>query len=482
MTHPATLPLSRRAWLARSGLGLAGALGAGSLGNLMLGTSPAHAADYKALVCVFLYGGNDGLNTIVPTDGARHELYKSVRGGMAIPAASLTPLSGIPFGLHPAMAALAPAWNEGRLAPVFNVGPLYKPMSKAQFRAEPGSSDLLPDNLFSHSDQQTLWETGSASALTRSGWGGRASAELATANPVISVNGSARFGISETQSPLVLPDTPGATFGAYGLQADDLQWAPNVARKAALTALYAQEQGVELADAFSAAQRNAFLVSERLGGLVKVTPGSSGAIAAIDTAFAPLIAADKTLTSALGRQLYQIAKLVAGNATVQGNRQIFFAGMGGFDTHANQSITGSPTEGAHARLLKELADALACFHAAMKALGLGEAVTAFTQSDFGRTFRPNNSTGTDHAWGNQHFVLGGAVKGGTSYGSYPDLTLGGPDDVGVDSWELQGRYIPTTSVDQYAATLLGWFGASDTQLGRVLPNLQNYTTRRLGFL
>ncbi len=318
--------------------------------------------------------------------------------------------------------------------------------------------------------------------LTRSGWGGRASAELATANPVISVSGSARFGVSETQSPLVLPGTPGDTFGAYGLQPEDLRWAPNVARKAALTALYAQNEGVALADAFSAAQRNAFLVSDRLGGLVAIKPGGAGAIAAIDLAFAPLIGTDKKLTTPLGRQLYQVAKLVAGNATVQGNRQIFFAEMGGFDTHADQLVTGSPTEGAHARLLKELGDALACVHAAMKGLGLGESVTAFTQSDFGRTFLTNNSTGTDHAWGNQHLVLGGAVKGGASYGTYPDLTLGGPDDVGVDSWELQGRYIPTTSVDQYAATLLGWFGATDTQLGNVLPNLHNYGTRKLGFL
>ena len=157
--------------------------------------------------------------------------------------------------------------------------------------------------------------------------------------------------------------------------------------------------------------------------------------------------------------------------------------MGGFDTHGNQIVTGSPLEGDHARLLKELGDALGAFYAAMKAIGLGDAVTAFTQSDFGRTFAPNNSTGTDHAWGNQHLVVGGAVKGGATYGSYPDLVLGGANDVGQDSWELQGRWIPTTAVDQYAATLLGWFGASETQLDAVLPNLKNFgTARRLGFL
>jgi uncharacterized protein (DUF1501 family) len=474
--------LTRREWLARSGLGLAGALGAGTLGNLMLATRPAYAADYKALVCIFLYGGNDGLNTIVPTDAARHNQYKAVRAGLHLPVASLRPLTGTSYGLHPALAGLAPVWADGKLAPVFNVGTLYKPMTKAQFRAEPASSDLIPDNLFSHSDQQNLWENGTTDTMTRTGWGGRASVALGTANPVISVGGTPRFGLSDTQSPLVLPETPGDTFGAYNLQPADLTYAPNAARKKALDALYAEGQSLELREAFTAAQRNAFSVSDRLGALVKVKPGSAGTIAAIDTAFASLTRADKTLATPIARQLYQIAKLVAGNATVLGNRQIFFAQMGGFDTHGGQLVSGSPTEGTHADLLQGLGDALGAFYAAMKALGLSDAVTAFTQSDFGRTFKPNNSTGTDHAWGNQHIVLGGAVKGGTTYGTYPDLTLGGADDVGVESWELQGRWIPTTSVDQYAATLLGWFGASDAQLATVLPNLRNYTTKKLGFV
>jgi uncharacterized protein (DUF1501 family) len=168
---------------------------------------------------------------------------------------------------------------------------------------------------------------------------------------------------------------------------------------------------------------------------------------------------------------------------VQGNRQIFFAQQGGFDTHGNQVAASGAVDGEHARLLKSLGDALAAFYTAMKNLGMGDVVTTFTQSDFGRTFKPNNSSGTDHAWGNQHLVMGGAVRGGTTYGRYPELALGGPDDVGVDAWELQGRWIPTTSVDQYAATLLGWFGASEAQLDAVLPNLVNFgANRRLGIL
>ena len=469
----------RRRWLLGSGATLASALGVGTLSNLLLHAKPAHAADYKALVCIFLYGGNDGMNMIVPNDDARYNQYAGVRSGLAIPKASLTPLAGVSYGLHPAMAALATAWSDGHLAPVFNVGPLVQPLTKAQYRAAAANDASLPDSLFSHSDQQILWETGSSSSLTRTGWGGRAAETLATVNPVISVAGTARFGLSTLQTPLVLPG-PGSTFGAYGLQASDT-WAPQLARKAAIDALYAQAQDVTLGDAYTAAQRDAFAMSARLGALVKSAPGDPDAIAAIDAAFASITTAGK-INTGMGNQLYQLAKLIAGNATVQGNRQLFFASMGGFDTHGNQLVTGSPLEGDHARLLKELGDALAAFYAALKALALSDAVTTFTQSDFGRTFAPNNSTGTDHAWGNQHLVMGGAVKGSKTYGTYPDLVLGGANDVGQDSWELQGRWIPTTAVDQYAATLLGWFGASDAQLDTVLPNLKNFTTRKLAFL
>ncbi|MBX3606102.1 MAG: DUF1501 domain-containing protein [Piscinibacter sp.] len=473
--------MNRRHWLKLAGL-VGASLGAGAITNLLAPPRAARAADYKALVCVFLYGGNDGLNTIVPTDATRYGQYAAVRQGLALPQASLVGLGSSGYGLHPSLAALAPAWNEGRLAPVFNVGPLFQPTTKAQFRAAPASSDIVPDNLFSHSDQQLLWESGSTDALTRTGWGGRAADTLATVNPVISVGGNGRFGLSARSAPLVLPE-PGATFGAYELGNDAwrLQYAPLVARAAALRALYQQTQDNDLAEAYAAMQRDAFTMSDRLAALIKIKPGQPGSVPEIDNAFAGLIA-NGDVAAGLPRQLYQVAKLIAGNATVQGNRQIFFAQLGGFDTHGNQ-IGGSVLVGTHATLLKQVGDALAAFHNAMKALGLADAVTAFTQSDFGRTFLPNNSSGTDHAWGNQHLVLGGAVRGGLTYGSYPTLQLGGPDDVGVESWERQGRWLPTTSVDQYAATLLSWFGATDTQLDAVLPNLRNFgSARRLGFL
>lgn len=477
------IDLGRRRWLLRNGAALAGALGIGSLANLTLGTRPAWAGDYKALVCIFLYGGNDGLNTVVPTDSARYNQYAGVRRGLALPSASLLPMSGIGYGLHPALAGLAPAWAAGDLAPVFNVGTLARPLTKAQFRALPESSPDIPGNLYSHSDQQIEWETASTNPLTRRGWGGAASAALGTVNPVISVAGSTRFGLTESVSPLVLPDTPGDVFGAYVLTPEAQQYAPFVARKQALDVLYAAGHDNDLAEAYATAQRNAFAVSERLGALVGVEPGGPGAVAAIDAAFASLVGGDGEFTTALAGQLYQIAKLIVANATVGGNKQMFFASLDGFDTHGGQLVAGAPSTGKHADLLKELGDALGAFYAAMNTLGLGPDVTSFTQSDFGRTFTPNNSTGTDHAWGNTHLVVGGAVNGGASYGRYPELVLGGVDDVGVDSWELQGRWIPTTSVAQYAATLLAWFGASDAQIDSVLPQLANFgTSRRLGFL
>jgi uncharacterized protein (DUF1501 family) len=474
----AQLTMKRRQWLKFSGSTLASALGATSLSGLMLTPSAAQTADYRALVCVFLYGGNDGLNTVTPTDNTRYNEYAGVRAHLALPQSSLVRLTGTDYGLHPSLSALGTAWADGALAPVFNVGPLYQPLTKAEYRAAPNASQLIPDSLFSHSDQQVLWETSSTDAHTRTGWGGRAAAVLGTANPVISVGGNGRFGLSDLQGPLVLP-APGATFGIEGHQ--NLSWAPIAARKAALDALYADSHQNKLLDAYAKQQRDAFATSDRLGALVKTQPGDANAVAAITQAFAPLIV-DGKVTTGIGQQLYQVAKLIHGNATVQGNRQIFFSQLGGFDTHGNQ-VASNVLQGQHATLLKMLGDAMACFHNAMKAIGMAQQVTLFTQSDFGRTFKPNNSNGTDHAWGNHHLVLGGAVKGRTTYGSYPTLALGGPDDVGVQSWELHGRWIPKVSVDQYAATLLKWFGASDGQLDAVLPHLSNFGSQRvLGFL
>lgn len=470
------LALSRRSWLKRAGLGTLG-----MAGNLLWPAGVARAADYKAAVCLFLTGGNDGLNMIVPTDSGRYGQYQGVRQSLALPFSSLLPLSGTSYGLHPALAPLQRAWSEKRLATVFNVGPLKAPLTKAEYRAAVPNSGTVPGNLFSHSDQQALWENGTADTLTRTGWGGRAAEALQTTNPVISAGGTVRFGLAAHSAPLVVPD-PGAEFGTYELGSEAWRQTdvPSAARANALRSLYARAQGGTLRDAYAKVGREAFEVSQRIAAIVKAQPGDAGANAAINAGFSTLIS-NGQITTAIGKQLYQIAKLIANNAIVQGNRQIFYAQQSGFDTHGAQATT-DPTQGTHAGLLKQLGDAMAAFDAAMQNLGMGNSVTLFTQSDFGRTFKPNASGGTDHAWGNHQLVLGGAVHGGQTFGTYPELVLGGNDDVGAADWELQGRWIPTTSVDQYAASVLGWFGASESQLDSILPNLINFGTRKLGFL
>ena len=468
---------SRRRFLG-TGAGLAAALGLGSLGTLM---SPrtAWASDYKALVCVMLYGGNDGMNMVVPNDVDRHAAYAGVRGSLALPRESLVALGSSGFGLHPAMAPLAAHFDSGALAPLFNVGPLHQPLSKTAYRAAPEGDPSVPESLFSHADQQMQWETAASNSLSRTGWGGRGSEQLGTINPVISLGGNGHFGIESSRLPLALP-APGANFGSIGLRQQDMTWQGPVLRKAAVDAMYGAAQPLELRSAYVTQQVAAFEVSDRLASLLAIKPGQSADMLPIDTAFAPLISGS-SVTGSLGPQLYQVAKLIADNARVQGNRQMFFAQMGGFDTHLGQ-VGAQATVGTHANLLADLALALSCFQNALTALGLGGQVTTFTQSDFGRTFAPNKTQGTDHAWGNHQLVLGGAVAGGRTYGTYPTLQLGGPDDVGVSAWELQGRWIPSTSVDQYAATLLRWFGLGDSQLDSVLPNLANFSQRGLGFV
>ncbi len=471
-------PLDRRQWLRRS----ASLLGAGALAPGLLGEAHAQAAGYKALVCIFLYGGNDGMNMLVPTDSARYNQYSAVRRSLAIPAGALLPLAGSNWGLHPALSALLPIWNAGRLAPVLNVGPLHAPLTKAQYRATAATSALIPDSLFSHSHQQTLWEAGSTDAQSRSGWGGRAARLLSPAHPVIAAGSGGRFGIGTSAVPLVLP-APGGDFRTYELGQD--YWrranASPATRALALQRLYALPQSNPLAAVYAQQQRDAFNVTARLGALVERQPGNAAISAGLRAGFGPITSGGQ-ITTGLGRQLFQIAKLIEAHALVGSTRQVFFAQLGGFDTHANQ-FQGSATQGQHATLLRELGGALGAFHTALTNIGMAGSVTSFTQSDFGRTFLPNNSNGTDHAWGNHQLVLGGAVRGRTVYGTAPALVLGGPDDVGEQSWERQGRWIPTTSVDQYAATLLRWFGASDAQLDTVLPNLRNFGGRRtVGFV
>lgn len=475
MTPSTRIPaeLSRRRWL-KHGAALSGALGLGSLGSLLTSASAA-GDDYKALVCLFYFGGNDGMNMVVPRDAARHAQYAAVRGALALPRANLLPLDAT-YGLHPSMAALATAIADGALTAVHNVGPLYAPLTKAQYLGAAAGDPLIPDSLFSHSDQQLEWEAATTSAFERTGWGGRAAQVMGSTNPVISFGGNAHFGLTDVAGPWVLPG-PGSSFGPNGFSNNALVQA----RRTALNRVMAEKQKSPMAEAYAKVQREAFELEIRLAGLFGFNADPAADPTGITNAFLPLISGG-SLTTGIARQLYQVSRFVANRASVQGTRQVFFVQMGGFDNHSGQ-IGGTSLDGAHADLMQQAADGLAAFWRALKAIGMSDRVTLFTQSDFGRTFTPNESRGTDHAWGNEQLVMGAAVNGGATFGRYPVLTLGGPDDVGVQAWERQGRWIPAVSVDQYAATLLRWWGMTDGQLDLALPNLRNFgAARDIGFM
>jgi len=438
-----------------------GALSA--LGGLeMLLATPAYAqstSGYRALVCIGLYGGNDGANMVVPIDAA-YDAYAAVRGTLAIPKASLAPI-GSAFGLHPALAPLAQYWSNGKLAPVFNVGPLARPTTRAQLVA---GSASLPDNLFSHSDQQNLWESGGASVLGRTGWGGRLMESLGS-DPVIAFGDAGRLGVGASRTTLALPG-PGSNFAPSGSFTGT-----HVKRRAALDTLASTPRSNQLVAAFANIQKTALARSASLGSVIQISPTTTPGDP-LNALFGNL---QGEFNTGIAKQLYQVAKMLRERATVGGSRHVYMVSQTGYDTH-NDHLARQGT------LLGQLAPALVAFQTALAQLGLEDSVTSFTLSDFGRTLKPNASAGTDHGWGNHHFVLGGAVKGGKTYGSFPSLTLGGADDYGVNNWEWQGRWIPGTAVDQYVGTLAAWMGLSEAQILSMLPQLGQFSTRNLGFV
>jgi uncharacterized protein (DUF1501 family) len=465
------MPHNRRQFLMR------GALAASGMAGLAL-TTPrlsAAATDYKALIGIYLYGGNDGLNTLVPLEDVQHRRYRAARGALSLSAAQTLPLAGVPYGLHPSLAPLLSAWSGRRLAAVHNVGPLGLPAGKAEL-LRPGSL-ALPPGLLAHPDQQALWETATLETHTATGWGGRAAERLASAQPVISAAGTARFGAG-ARRPGMSVSGPGSEFAAITLRERDAAFEPWRLRREALHALYEAAPTGTLNEAFVAQQREAFAVAERLGEVVRLRPGEHTALAVIDAAFAPLV--NGARPESIASQLYQVAKLVALQSGTPGQRQIFFTGMNGFDMHGNQADSGDATRGDHATLLARLAAALAAFDEAMQRLGLSDRVTLFTASEFGRTLTANLSGGTDHGWGGLQLVLGGAVAGGRVVGDLPPLVAGSDDDLDLvldPRLPPTGRFIPGFSVEQYAAELLRWFGAGADDLAAVLPGLSAFAGR-----
>ena len=419
-------------------------------------------SDYKALVCLFLNGGNDANNLIIPT-GSDYAAYASARSNLAIPQASLLPFNpktsdGRTWGLHPSVAELNTLFNSGQAAFLANVGTLAVPTTKAQYMAR---SVPLPLQLFSHNDQQVEWQSSIPDRAFTSGWGGRM-ADLTDAmnsnNSIsmsITLNGQNAFQVGSSPKVAQYAVSSTGAITVSGSASPVGTGFQNIRTKAQNDLLAAQNQNL-FETAFAGLTSNAIsdsaLVSSIFAGAVPFT-----------TAFP---------TTSLGQQLRTIARLIAAAPRLGLKRQVFFARIGGFDLHDAQVNAGNTATGAHANIFADISRSLSSFYNATVELGAAEQVTTFTASDFGRTFNTNGD-GSDHGWGSHHFIVGGAVKGGDIYGRMPNLTRSGPDDSGS-----RGNWIPTTSVDEYSATLATWFGVSPTNLSTVLPNIRRFTDSR----
>ena len=435
-------------------------------------TTPARAgalpADYKALVCLFLAGGNDANNMVVPFDTAGYNAYNSAagRGAIALSRAQLlgiTPKTsdGREWALHSSMNAdvantnttgLKSLFDEGKMALIGNVGTLVVPTTKAQYTAR---SVPLPPQLFSHNDQQVEWQSSVPDKPFSTGWGGRVADLVDAMNSTssvsmsISLNGQNSFQVGKKVVQFAV--NPGGAISLTGSSTN----ATNAAglRTRAQNDLLAQQNGNLFEAAFAGLTQNAISDSALLSGILSGNPPFT-------TAFSG---------TSLGQQLRTIARLIAAAPTLGLKRQVFFARIGGWDLHDAQL-------GAHANLFADVSRNVAAFHRTMVELGAADQVTTFTSSDFGRTYNTNGD-GSDHGWGSNHFVVGGAVKGGDIYGKMADLTIRGPDDAST-----RGSWIPTTSVDEYAATLATWFGVSATNLPVVFPNIGRFAKPNLGFI
>ena len=461
--------LRRREFLRRSAqLGLAGAAAPWALNLAAIGEAAAADASggYKALVCLFLYGGNDYGSTLMPVDEAGHANLVSLRGGLIgqgglVPprdellATALNPrvaltgpgAAGTQLAMSAHLAALKPLFDAGQLGWLLNVGTLIQPTSKLQYQAK---SVPLPPKLFSHNDQQSVWQSSGAEGSTK-GWGGAIGDLFLNANATSTftcINASGNAVFMAGQNAVQYQVSNNGAVAINGIQ----------------NTLYGSSACAQALRKLITEPRTQWLQQE----LVRVTNRS---IAAEQTlkglpATPPFNTAFDTGTS-LGRQLRMVARLIAGREALGAQRQVFFVSLGGFDNHDFLLAQ-------HPGLLSQVGNALASFQAAMNELGLADRVTTFTASDFGRTLA-SNGDGSDHGWGSHHLVMGGAVNGRRCWGEMPVLANNGPDDVG------QGRLLPTTSVDQLAATLARWMGVADSELATVVPNIGNFASRDLGF-
>ena len=450
---------NRRKFLTSTSALTASAL-ASNLGTWGVESANAQAASgYKAIVCVFLFGGSDSNNMIIPyTDYAAYSAVRTPASAVGIPQANLLQFNAASkvYGFHPSMTSVAPLYAAGKLAVVANSGTLLAPLTKAQYQA--GTN--RPANLFSHSDQTDAWQGLLPGTASRSGWGGRMADKLIAANAgqlipsAVSVAGSQLFTAGDVTAPLVVPQNNIVTVSGQGSDSVSL------ARYAALNSL------LKAADPSSTVVKSGAAVLDRaLVANATANPLLQMNSAAITGAFPTAVT-----NTGIGQQLRQVARLIDGRGTTGVKRQFFFVGVGGYDTHSN-TITNQTN------LFNQLFPAMKAFYDYTVAAGVANDVVQVTLSDFNRTFIGNANQGVDHAWGGHQVVMGGSVKGGNMYGSLTDLVVkGGQDSGGNGSW------IPGIAVDQVGGTLGKWLGMPGTDIAQVFPNLANFSTPDLGFM
>lgn len=453
---------SRRAFLKRAAaLGIVGGATPFVLNLAAIGeAAAASASDYKALVCIFLFGGNDYANTLIPYDQPSYNLYASLRSTLALPRDQLTgtllnPAAALPGGrqyaLAPTLAPIVPLFDAGRLAVVLNVGTLVQPTTKAAYQAK---SVPLPPKLFSHNDQQSYWQASNPEGAT-SGWGGRIGDLFQSGNGTSTLTCISASGNSVFLSGRTAVQYSVATTGPVPLLGN-------------ATSLFGSTTGMSTLRALMTGGRTNLFEDEQ----ARITKRSLDLQAQVSAALAggPAIATPFPSGNSLADQLKIVARLISVSQELGAKRQVFFVSLGGFDTHDALLAT-------HPTLMTKLGGAMRAFNDAMTEIGAADKVTAFTASDFGRTLT-SNSDGSDHGWGSMHFVMGGAVKGRAFYGAPPIVANDGPDDVG------QGRLLPALAVDQYGATLASWFGVAAGSMATALPNIGNYnpSTWNVGFL
>nr|MDP2192114.1 DUF1501 domain-containing protein [Rhodoferax sp.] len=470
-------PHTRRAFLKRFGqLAMTGtALNLAAMGEAAAFNAPGN--DYKALVCVFLYGANDYANTVVTYDNSSYDKYSAIRGGGAgrtaggialaqsdltatllAPATAPVDALGVArqYALNPAMTGLAGLFNAGKAAVQLNVGPLVAPLTRAQYNSTDRTAYPRPPQLFSHNDQQSIWQSSSPEG-SKVGWGGNIG-DLAIANSLnsssiftcMSVTGNAVFLSGDTALQYQL-----STSGAIKITPATSSVYGSTAVRDAINALIQQPRAQKLENEYNAVTKRA------ISAETSVTAALAGA--APTTVFP---------TDGLGPQMKMVARLIKGQAALGARRQVFLVSMGGFDLHDNLLRD-------HGGLLGKVSAAMTAFYNATVEMGVADKVTSFTASDFGRTLA-SNGDGSDHGWGSHHFVVGGAVNGGAFYGTPPSVSVSDTKDASgnylpENQWHVgQGRLLPSTSVDQYAATLARWFGVADAELPGILPNITHF--------